>query len=62
MAEAVRKSWKQLCSAALEAKNPDQLLVILQQLDKVLKNEEEVRRDFRMAASLSKMGEKTQCS
>ena len=62
MAEAVRKSWKQLCSAALEAKSPDQLLVILQQLDKVLKNEEEVRRDFRMAASLSKTGEKTQCS
>jgi hypothetical protein len=62
MAEAVRKSWKELCSAALQAKDPDQLLVILQQLDKVLKNEEEVRRDFRMAASLSKMGEKTQCS
>jgi hypothetical protein len=61
MAEAVRKSWKDLCSAALEAKDADQLLVILQQLDRVLKHEEEVRRDFRMAASFHKTGEKTPC-
>lgn len=57
MAEAVRMIWQELCDAALEAKDPDQLLVILQQLDKVLKHEEDVRRDFRMARSSSKTGE-----
>jgi hypothetical protein len=62
MAEAVRKNWQELCNAALEAKDPDQLLVILQQLDKVLKHEEDVRRDFRMARRSSKTGEETQCS
>jgi hypothetical protein len=61
MAEAVRKNWQELCNAAFEAKNPDQLLVILQQLDTVLKHEEEVRRDFRMGRSSGKMGGETQC-
>src|ERR1035438_2063160 len=30
MAEAHRKSWRDLCSAALEAKDPDELLKIVQ--------------------------------
>jgi hypothetical protein len=49
MAEGERKNWRQLCNAALEAKDPDELLKILQQLNKVLKREEQVRRDFREA-------------
>jgi hypothetical protein len=44
-----RKSWRELCSAALEAKDPDELLEILQELNKALKREEQVRRDFREA-------------
>jgi hypothetical protein len=39
-----------LASAALEAKDPDELLAIVQELSKVLKHEEPVRRDFREAA------------
>ena len=62
MAETVRKNWQELCDAALEAKDQDQLQVILQQLDKLLKHEEDVRRDFRMARSSSKTEEETQCS
>jgi hypothetical protein len=49
MAEARRKNWRDLCNAALEAKDPDELLKIVQELNRVLKREEEVRRDFREA-------------
>jgi hypothetical protein len=49
MAGGARKSWRELCNAALEARDPDELLNILQELNKVLKREEQVRRDFRHA-------------
>jgi len=38
-----------LCNAALGAKDPDELLKILQELNQALKSEEQVRRDFREA-------------
>jgi hypothetical protein len=41
-----RKNWRELANAALEAKDPDKLLEIVQELNKVLKHEEQVR-DFR---------------
>lgn len=44
-----RKSWRELCNAALQAKNPDDLMKILQDLAQALKREEQVRRDFREA-------------
>jgi hypothetical protein len=47
MTEGSQKNWRQLCNAALEAKDPDQLLKIVQELNKVLKQEEQVRRDLR---------------
>ena len=43
------KNWRELCKAALQAKNPDDLMKILQDLNKALKREEQVRRDFREA-------------
>ena len=46
MAEGDRKNWRKLCSAALETKDPDELLNIVQQLNRVLKCEEQVRRDL----------------
>lgn len=49
MAEEERKNWRELCSAALNAKDPDELLQIVQKLNRVLKLEEQVRRDFREA-------------
>ena len=49
MAEGKRKNWRELCHAALEAKDPDELLKILQELSKALRHEEQVRRDFREA-------------
>jgi hypothetical protein len=48
------KSWRDLANAALEAKDPDKLLEIVQQLNQALKHEEQVRRDFRDAASANK--------
>jgi hypothetical protein len=47
MAEKDCKNWRELCSAALEARDPDELLRIVQQLSRVLKCEEQIRRDFR---------------
>jgi hypothetical protein len=45
-----------LCNAALEAKDPDELLEIVQELNKVLKREEQVRRDFREAREANESG------
>ena len=47
MAAELRKSWRELCIAALDAKDPDELLSILQELNRVVKHEEQVRHDFR---------------
>jgi len=41
------ENWRDLCTAALHAKDPDELLRIVQRLNKALKREEQVRRDFR---------------
>jgi hypothetical protein len=49
MAVREHKSWQELCHAALEAKDPNELLEIVQELNKALKHEEQVRRDFREA-------------
>ena len=54
MAGGERKNWRDLAAAALEAKDPDKLLEIVQELNKVLKHEEQVRRDFREAARAKK--------
>jgi len=43
------KSWRDLCQAALEAKDPNELQEIVQELNKALKHEEQVRRDLREA-------------
>jgi hypothetical protein len=54
MAMGERKSWRELCHAALEAKDPNELLEIVQELNKALKDEEQVRRDFREATRANK--------
>ena len=40
--------------AALGAEDPDELLQIVQELNRVLKHEEQVRRDFRLALKATK--------
>lgn len=57
MAEENNKNWRKLCSAALEAKDPDELMKIVQQLNRVLKCEEQVRRDFRKGSRATKSPE-----
>jgi len=54
VAEGERKNWRELCNAALGATDPDALLKILQELNRVLKHEEQVRRDFREAMRANK--------
>jgi len=46
MAIGEHKSWRELCHAALEAKDPNELLA--------LKHEEQARRDFREARIVNK--------
>jgi uncharacterized damage-inducible protein DinB len=40
------KNWRELCNAALDAKDSDELMKTLQELKKALKHEEQVIRDF----------------
>jgi hypothetical protein len=47
--------------AALEAKDPDELLKIVQELNQALKREEQVRRDFREARRASRAAEEIRC-
>jgi hypothetical protein len=47
MAEGEQKNWRELCNAARKANDPDELLKILQELNKALKREGQVRGDFR---------------
>jgi hypothetical protein len=54
MAERVHRNWRELCYAALGAKDPDELLKIVQKLKQALKREEQVRRDFREAMRANK--------
>ncbi|MGB7602511.1 MAG: hypothetical protein WBM24_19570 [Candidatus Sulfotelmatobacter sp.] len=42
MLEQEDKNWKELCSAAIEARDPDKLLEIVQRLNNALKREEQV--------------------
>jgi hypothetical protein len=49
MAMGEHKNWRELCHAALEAKDPNELLEIVQDLNKALRHKEHVRRDFRGA-------------
>jgi hypothetical protein len=55
MAERERKNWRELCNAALGARDPDELLKIVQELNQALKREEQVRRDFREAIRANKV-------
>ena len=61
MTEARRKNWRELCRAALEAKDPDELLRIVQDLNQALKREEQVRRDFREARKANTNPEEFRC-
>jgi hypothetical protein len=54
MAEREGKNWRELCNAALGAKDPDELLKIVQELNQALKREGQVRRDFREAMRANK--------
>ena len=49
MAGGEHKNWRELANAALEAKDSDKLLQIVQELTIALKQEEQVRHDFRHA-------------
>jgi len=53
MVEGKRKNWRELCRAALDARGPDELLEIAQELSRALKSEEQLRRDFRGTASIN---------
>lgn len=41
------KRWRELCPAGREAKDPNELLELVLELNQSLKHEEQVRHDFR---------------
>ena len=61
MAEDDRKNWTELCNAALETEDPDELLKVLQKLNKVLTRDEQVHRDFREARRTDKSSKEIRC-
>jgi hypothetical protein len=61
MAEGRRKNWRELCSDALEAKDPDELLKVVDELNKVLKREGQVLRDCREATRAHKSPGEIRC-
>ncbi len=61
MAETERKNRRELCNAALGAKDPDELLKIVQELNQALNREEPVRRDFREAMRAHKASASINC-
>jgi len=60
MAQGEHKNWRELCKAALDARDPDELLEIVQELNKALKREEQVRRDFREGRELMNLAAQSQ--
>jgi hypothetical protein len=61
MTEADLRNSRELRRAALETKDLDELLQIVQQLDNVLKAEESVRRDSRQPINTNKAAGESQC-
>jgi hypothetical protein len=55
MAQGEQKNWRELCNAALNAGDSGELLEIVQELNKVLKREEQIGRDFREARELTSL-------
>jgi hypothetical protein len=54
MAENNSENWKDLCNAAVEAKDPDELLRIIARLCQALDREEQVRKQSPPAAPTNK--------
>ncbi|HTT24854.1 MAG TPA: hypothetical protein VMG82_38420 [Candidatus Sulfotelmatobacter sp.] len=52
MTEGNRRNWRELCRAALEAKHSEELMEIVQELNKALEQEEQVLRDFRVTSGV----------
>lgn len=60
MAEENGASWKELCSPAMETRDPDKLLEIVRELSQVLKRQERVGRDFQETRT-NKSSEEARC-
>ena len=60
MPEQDDKNWKQLCSAALEAKDSGELLEIVRKLNNALEREEQFKPNLRKNR-IGKTSEEAQC-
>jgi hypothetical protein len=56
MAENSEEDWRDLCNAAVEAKDPNELLRIIDQLCQALDRKEQARRVLPLATRVSKKG------
>jgi len=62
MAEAKHHDWKELCRAASETRDSNELLRIVRELNDVLENEEQMRRGLRLGLGANKSGQEAQSS
>ncbi|MGA9510045.1 MAG: hypothetical protein WBV55_15615 [Candidatus Sulfotelmatobacter sp.] len=60
MLEQDDKNWRQLCNAALEAKDPNELLHIVQELNNALKREEQLNHNLQESRN-RKTSKEAQC-
>ena len=60
MLEQDDKNWRQLCSAALEAEDPNELLEIVRKLNDALEREEQLDRNQRKGR-IGKTSGEAQC-
>jgi hypothetical protein len=59
MTEEPREYWKDVCSAVIEAKDPDELLKLVMQLNQILERDE--RRDSIAAVKAACAAKETTC-
>ncbi|MGA7292549.1 MAG: hypothetical protein WBW53_02980 [Terriglobales bacterium] len=55
------RSWKDLCAAAMQEKDPAELLKIVEELNQILESEERIRRDRSDARNTNTSREEARC-
>ncbi len=61
MTEEPQENWKDVCSAVIEAKDPDELLKLVVQLNQILERDEQGRRNFIRAGNTAHAAKEKTC-
>jgi hypothetical protein len=61
MTEDPHENWKDVCSAVIEAENPDELLKLVVQLNQILERDEQESRDSIKAVRGARAAQEETC-